>query len=276
MKANNRVLPMILGGVGILGLGFVVAMASATVPGRQEEPLFDMTWRPGNSVTVILTWLVAITAVIGAVVLLLAVKEPRTKEGGKRKRTLLALVVGLILFALAWRYLRPAAEALLTEESELVPDPVDPLPVGPRSSNPIWALGALVALVVIAALVRLGLSLRSPKTELAPDDVSAKVAAPPPPTMAPRAVGIDPRSRVIGAYLDFEEIAERAGVPREPAETANSHARRVVAEFDLPREDARALVNRHSAARFGAVEPSDDDATRAEKASAVLCERMVS
>ena len=266
---------MVLAGAGILGLGFVVAMASASVPGRQDEPLFDMTWRPGNSVTTILTWLVAIAAVIGAVVLILALKEPRMRGEGKRNRALLALVVGIILFFLAWRYLRPAAEAFLAEESELAPDVIEPQPGGPGSSNPIWALGALVALVVVAALVRLGLSLRSPKTELPPDDVSARAAVPPS-EIAARFRGIDPRSRVIGAYLDFEMIAGEAGLPREPAETAYSHARRVVAQFDLPREDARALVNRHSAARFGADEPTDDDAGRAERASAVLCDRMVS
>jgi hypothetical protein len=265
---------MVLSGVGILGLGLVVAMASTSVPGGQEEPWLDVAWRPGSSITTILTWVVAITAVIGSVVLMLSVKEPRMKRERERRVAVIAVIVGIILFFLAWRYLRPVAEGLLTEEPELEPVVVGPQPQGGGASNPIWLLGALVALVVIAALARLGMALRSEKTDLPVEEIRDPAPTPTAPQSKSRIHGADPRSRVIGAYLDFEDRAGDAGLPREPAETATLHARRVVTRFGLPTDVARALVNTHSAARFGAEEPTVDDAERAEQASAALRDRI--
>ena len=266
---------MVLAGVGVLGLGFVVAMASASVPGRQKEPLLDINWRPGTSVSTILTWVVIITAVIGAAALMLAVKQPRMRGERKGKRVLLVLIVAVLLFALAWRYLRPAAQSLLAESSELLPGVTDAPPQGSaasNASNPIWVLGALVALMVTVALVRLGMSLRAPMTELFSDDVFAEASAGAQPVEGvARLRGIDPRSRVLAAYLDFEEAATDAGLPRDPAETTARHARRVVTHFTLPVDDARILVTRHAVARFGQGEPTDEDAARAERASSVLC-----
>jgi hypothetical protein len=265
---------MIFSGVGILGLGLVVAVASTSLPGSQDEPWLDVAWRPGSSITTILTWVVAIAAVIGAVVLMLSVREPRMRRERERRWALFAMIVVILLFFLAWRYLRPVAEELLSEEPELLPGAEEPLPGGAAASNPIWVLGGLVALIVIVALVRLGMTLRSAKEDLSWD--VAPVAAPLPtaPDSTPRLHGADPRSRVIGAYLDFEDKAGAAGIPREPAETAAVHARRVVSRLGLPPGVARVLVNGHSAARFGSEEPTVEDADRAVSAAATLCDRM--
>ena len=262
---------MVLAGVGVLGLGFVVAMASASVPGRQDEPLLDVAWRPGTNFTDVLTWLVAIAVVIGAVVLMLSVREPRMGRGRERRVAAVAVIVGLILFFLAWRYLRPVAESLLEPGSELAPGDLTDTPApGPTTSNQVWVLGALIGVVVIAALVRLGLSLRTPKTELESGQVSREEQAEEPPTPRPAPRSTDPRGRIFGAYLDFEEAAADAGVGRVPAETAGTHARRVVASYSLPQDAARTLVARHAEARFGAREPTAADADLAESASSSL------
>jgi Domain of unknown function (DUF4129) len=262
---------MLLAGVAVLGLGFVVAMASASVPGREDEPLLDIAWRPGTDLGGVLTWLIAIATVIGAVVLMLSVREPRLKGERKRSRAVLALVVGIILFFLAWRYLRPVAESLLEEVSEVPTDLTGPVPpTAPTSTNRIWVLGALIGLVVIAALVRLGMALRSPKVGLSTGPVLWDEPAPAQTqtlTSSPPFRGADPRGRIFGAYLDFEGAAADAGMERRPAETTGAHARRVVARFSLPQDEARALVGRHSEARFGAGEPTVADADLAERAS---------
>ncbi len=268
---------MVLAGVGVLGLGFVVAMASASVPGRQDEPLLDVAWRPGTNFTDVLTWLVAIAVVIGAVVLMLSVREPRMRQQRKRSRVALAIVGGIILFFLAWRYLRPVAGSLLEQGSELVPGDLTEAPTpGATTSNQVWVLGALIGMVVIGALVRLGLSLRSPKTDLATEQAAPEEPPPAEPSPQPGPQRTDPRGRIFGAYLDFEQAAAYAGIGRDPAETAGTHARRVVAGFSLPKDQARALVARHAAARFGEGEPTAADADLAESASSSLRQGMAS
>ena len=63
------------GALAVLVLGFVVALAANSVPGRVDEPILDVAWQPGIEMESILTWLIVIAAVIGALIMVFTAKQ---------------------------------------------------------------------------------------------------------------------------------------------------------------------------------------------------------
>lgn len=271
MRRYVRILSMTASALAVLALGFVVSLAASSVPGRgAEEPLLDVAWRPEVDVTTVLTWLILIAAVMGAVIMALSAREPRPPRERKR-RGIMVLVLGLIVFALIARYMRSIADTLLPETSEVIGE-VGEEPIAESAGNGAWLLSLLVAAIVAAALTRVGLSIRSgvpPFQDLTGrgDDLTPVGVAP---AVSRPFAGVDPRGRIFDAYGVFEQSVEGAGLPRGGAETAARHARRARTALGLNGEDLKVLSDRHADARFGPAEPSIEDAIEAESASAKL------
>ena len=272
MRRSGRILPITASALGVLVLGFVVAIAANSVPGRgADEPLLDVAWRPAFDVTTVLTWLVLIVAVMGVVIFALSVKEARPPREQKRRGVLLVVILGVIVFALIARYMRSMSDTLLPAAPEVVTGAGEE-PIADTSGNGAWLLSLLVATVIAVALARVGLAIRSGappvlRQEEEADPSPTAVEAPPP---LPLERGSDPKSRVLGAYDDFEQSVGEAGLPREPAETAARHAGRARSALNLADEDLSLLSARHADARFGPAEPSVDDADEAESAATRL------
>jgi len=270
MRRSGRIVSITTHALVVLALGFVVSIAANSVPGRgAEEPILDVAWRPGIDVTTVLTWLVLMAAVTGAIIMALSAREPRPPREQKR-RGIMVLVLGIIVFALIARYLRSIADTLLPESSEVIGE-IGEGPIAESTGNGAWLLSLLVAAVIAAALTRVGLAMRSgaaPFMDLVGDDDPIPVAVVP--AVSSHERGIDPRGRIIDAYGDFEQSVGEAGVPREHSETAARHAGRAGTALGLGGADLSLLSSRHADARFGPGEPSVQDATEAESASARL------
>jgi len=273
MKRTGRTLSVAGSALGVLALGFVVSMAAHSVPGRgAEEPLLDVTWHPGIAGTTVLTWLILVAAVMGAIIMALSAREPRPPRAHQR-RGIVVLVLGLVVFALVARYMGSISDSLLPETSEVL-ELVGEEPVARSNGSGAWLLSLLVGAVIAAAIIKVGLGLRSGATpfrdsEGGGDDPTPIAVSP---ALSPRIRGVDPRGRILDAYWDFEQSVAGAGVPREPSETAARHARRARAALGLGTEDLRLLSGRHADARFGPGEPSFEEAIEAESASARLQE----
>jgi len=250
----------------------VVAIAANSVPGRgTEEPFLDVAWRPAIDVTTVLTWLVLIAAVMGVVIFALSVKQAGAPREQKRRGVLLVVILGVIVFALIARYMRSMADTLLPAVPDVVTEAGDE-PIADTSGNSAWLLSLLVATVIAVALARVGLAIRSGappvlRQEEVADPSPTEVAAPP--LLSPER-GSDPKSRVLGAYDDFEQCVGEAGLPREPAETAARHAGRARSALKLADEDLSVLSAHYADARFGPAEPSIEDADEAELAATRL------
>jgi len=271
MRRSGRTLAISVSALVVLGLGFVVSIAANSVPGRgAEEPILDVAWRPAVDVTTVLTWLILIAAVTGAVMMAVSAKGARSPREYKR-HGVVVLILGVIVFALIARYMRSIADTFLPNASEVIGE-VGEEPIADTGGNGAWLLSLLVATVIAVALTRVGLAIRSgappilhqAKNEGPPPNVDPALAAPLP------VRGSDPRGRILGAYGDFEQSVGEAGLPRGPAETASRHAGRVRAALGLFGEDLRVLSARHADARFGPDEPSADAAEEAESAATRL------
>jgi len=271
MRRSGRIVPITASALGVLVLGFVVAIAASPVPGRgAEEPFLDVAWRPAIDVTTVLTWLVLIAAVMGVVIFTLSVKQAGAPREQKRRGVLLVVILGVIVFALIARYMRSMADTLLPAVPDVVTEAGEE-PIADTSGNSAWLLSLLVATVIAVALARVGLAIRSG----APPVLRQEEAADPSPTEGappplPPERGSDPKSRVLGAYDDFEQCVGEAGLPREPAETAARHAGRARSALKLADEDLSVLSAHYADARFGPAEPSVEDADEAELAATRL------
>jgi hypothetical protein len=220
-------------------------------------------------VTTVLTWLVIIAAVIGALIMVFAAKQGSPPQQRKR-RSLVVLVLGIVVFVVVARFMRSISDTLVPETSEIIGDVVEQ-PITQNAGNSAWLLSLLVAAVVAIALTRVGLALRSG----APPIEDAPPAAAPKPIVVSRAAtrephGDSPRGRIFGAYGEFEQTLDGVGVPRSPSETAAHHAGRARSVLGLSDPDLGILSSRHADARFGPTEPTVEDAVEAESASARL------
>lgn len=253
----------------VLGLGFVVAVASGSLPGRaRDNPLFEADLRLDFDLSQVFAWIILLLALAGAVLLALGVGRPRAREEGSR-RSYVALLFGLIIFVLVYRWARPAAEALLGEASDTV-EAVDEAPGAGGGATGAWLFSVILAAVIAAALTRIGLSLRSSELpfQAEPDPVEgAPTPAPGRARASTLALGGDPRSRVIGAYDDFEAGLAAVGEPRPIHETTRRHARRAGQSVGLDPGMIDTLVAKHLAARFDSAEPDEVDARVAEETS---------
>jgi hypothetical protein len=258
----------------VLALGFVVALAANSVPGRGvEDPILDVAWRPSFDLTTILAWLVVIAFVTGAVILILSAKQRGPRSERRRRHGLAVLVLGILVFAIVARLMRSISGTLVPETSEVIGEVVEQ-PFAQDSGNAIWLLSLLVAAVVAIALTRVGLAIRSgapPIEDAPPPETPALVAGD---HVSAVDHGDDPRGRVFRAYAHFEQALDEVGVIRAPAETAAHHVARAKATFDLGTRDVAVLSSRHAQARFGDHEPTLDEAMEAESASDRLRDKV--
>jgi hypothetical protein len=264
---------MLTASAAIMALGFVVGVASRSLPGGSEgEPLLDFEFRPELDLGPVIAWILLTLAVLGAVLFALGLRQSDTRELGKR-RSILGTVIGLVLFVAIARWLRPAAEAILDEGAAVADSATEILGddrvVGTAGG---WIFSILLAAILAAALTRMGLSIRTPPPafSLDADEVAVSVPGSDPRPGKPRVLGDDPRSRVLAAYEDFELRLAAVGRARADSETTARHAWRAGEELDLDPEDLRRLVVQHSRARYGVAPPTEADAEVAERSASRL------
>ncbi len=263
---------MLTASVAVLGLGFVVAVAARTLPGGSEdEPLFDLDFRTDIDLTPVFAWMIMILVVLVAVLFALALRETQPR-GERRRRGILGIVIGLVLFAVIIRWLRPAAEALLDEGAAAAESATDLLADGRTGTTGAWLFSVLIAAVLAAALTRIGLSIKTVVSPFRPAEDSEALPSPMPveSVPVPSKLGDDPRSRILDAYADFENWLTALGRPRDDTETTSRHARRAAHELSLDADEVRDLVGHHSRARYGNDSPTEADAVAAERTSTRL------
>lgn len=273
--SRRRVLSVLTASAAVLALGYVVAVASRSLPGTAEgEPLIDFDFRPDLDLGPLIAWVLITLAVLGAFLFALGLREIRSRESARR-RSLLGVVIGLLLFVAIARWLRPAAEALLGEGAAAGDSATEVLGDEPRTGAGGWLFSILLAAVLAAALTRIGLSIKTAPATFGPVE-EARVAVPWDAGQAPltRELGDDPRSRVIAAYEQFERGLAALGRPRRDSETTARHAWRASSELDLAPDDVGELVRHHSVARYGVAPPTESDAVSAEVSAARLTAGM--
>lgn len=274
--SRRRALSMITASAAVLALGFVVAVASRSLPGATEgEPLFDLDFRPDLDLGPLLAWVLMALAVLGVVLFALALRQSGSRAPARR-RSLLGVVIGLLLFFAIARWLRPAAEALLGEGAAAGDSATEVLGDERGSAAGGWLLSVLLAAVLAAALTRIGLSIKTAPAAFGPAEDPRVTVLPANAGRAPVSLelGDDPRSRVIAAYEEFERGLAALGRPRHESETTASHAWRASRELDLAPDDVRDLVRHHSLARYGVAPPTESDAASAAGSAARLTAGM--
>ncbi|HSJ85314.1 MAG TPA: DUF4129 domain-containing protein [Acidimicrobiia bacterium] len=272
MSRRRRVLSMLTASAAVFALGFVVAVAARSLPGGSEgEPVFDFEFRPDLDLGPVIAWILVVLAVLGVVLFALGLRQSDTRELGRR-RSILGIVVGLLLFVVIVRWLRPAAEALLDEGAAAADSATEVLGDDRVGVAGGWLFSVLLAAILAAALTRIGLSVRAVPPDFSPgvDEVVGAVPTADPGPDGPRALGDDPRSRILAAYEDFEDRLAAVGRPRAGAETTARHAWRAGLELGLDPDEVRQLVGQHSRARFGITPPTESDAGAAERSAARL------
>lgn len=279
MSGRRRYLSMAFASVSLVLLGFVVSVAARSRPGGPgDEALLDFELDVGFDLTRILAWIILILAILGAVLLALGVKEARPRPE-KKKRNYWALAAAAILLFLVVRYVQPFAAGLF-EAGEVVEsaDAAVEQPPGASSGSSAWLFSILLAAIVVAALTRVGLTVRGTDGSFDPPE------PPQPATIgwegrrAPTllALGHDPRSRVLNAYASFEAASAGRGVPRRVTETARRHASRVVRELGASSADTAGLIATYSLTRFSQSPITAADAETAELLAAKLRQDLVS
>jgi hypothetical protein len=277
LSRQRRFLSVVLGLVTLLSLGFVVAVAAGSRPGEfRDDPLFEFDTNFDINLGQLLGWTLVVLAVLGAVILVFAIKEVRPRRQ-ERKRSYLGVVLGAVVFLLILRFLQPLAENFVAEPGGAGPADESGDTATSGGSAAAWLFSLLVAAVIAAALTRVGLAVRAADPSF--DDPSPESASPrgaPDRRLAPAALelGTDPRSRVLNAYGRFEQTAADRGVVRRATETAQRHARRATAELELHDTSVSKLMARYSRTRFGYGPVSDGDAEEAEAMSVSLCQEM--
>ena len=89
MSRRSRFLSMLMASVAVLALGFVVAVASRSIPGGSGgEPLLDLEFRPDLDLGPVIAWILMVLAVLGAVLFALGLRRGETRELGKRRSIL--------------------------------------------------------------------------------------------------------------------------------------------------------------------------------------------
>ena len=273
MSTRRRMLAMFTASVAVLALGFVVSVAAAGLPGSGgEEPLLDIAFWADLDLSSVLSWILLGLAVVGAVLFAMGLgRRPTHQEG--RRRGILGTVLGVILFVVIARFLRPAAEGLFGPGADAAETAAKALRDDGSGSLAGWILSVLLAAVLAAALTRIGLSVTSVPSGMQLDQGATSggpvsLQGPPPPI--PVTLGDDPRSRVISAYEGLEDSLARAGQVRRQSETTASHAIRAAGELGLEVGPVRDVVGHHSRARYGVAPVSDADAGLVESIVTVL------
>src|SRR3990170_2199022 len=152
---------MFTASVAVLALGFVVAVASRTLPGASGgEPLFDFEFRPNLDLGPVVAWILLILAVLGAVLFALGLRQSQAREADRRRR-ILGIAIGLVFFVVIARWLRPAAEALLDEGAAAADSATEVLGDDRVGTASGWLFTILLAAVLAATLTRIGLSIRT-------------------------------------------------------------------------------------------------------------------
>lgn len=270
MSRRSRLLAMLTASAAVLALGFVIAVASRSLPGGNEgEPLLDVEFRPDLDLGPVIAWILVVLAVLGAVLFALGLRRSDARELGKR-RSIVGTLIGLVLFVVIARWLRPAAEALLDEGASVADSATEILGddrvVGTAGG---WLFSILLAAILAAALTRIGLSIKSvpPAFSHDTDEDVAAVPSADPRLEKTRVLGDDPRSRILAAYEDFEHRLAAVGRVRADSETTARHAWRAGEDLGLDADDVRQLVGQHSRARYGSTPPTDADADAAERSA---------
>jgi hypothetical protein len=220
----------------------------------------------------VFAWMLLILAVLGAVLFVYGLRQSEPRDQGRR-RSVLGTVVGLVLFVVIARWLRPAAEALLDEGAAAADSATEVLGDERVGTAGGWLFSILLAAVLAAALTRIGLSIKTvPSPFRAEPEKTVPATTPVPAGIAPtpRTMGDDPRSRILAVYEDFENRLRILGRPRRDSETTARHALRVGRELALDPDQVRDLVGHHSRARYGIEPLTDSDARAAEGSAARL------
>ncbi len=268
---------MVLGLVALLSLGFVVAVAARSRPGGfSDDPLFELDTNFDIDLGQMIGWVLIVLAVLGAILLVFAIKEVRPRRQ-ERKRNYLGVILGVLVFLLIVRFLQPVAESFIADpgDADQVGATGDPAAAGVGVSA--WLFSLLVAAVIAAALTRVGLAVRDAETiveDPAPEPAIPRGTFEGKRMPATLDLGTDPRSRVLNAYDRFEQFAADRGVARRATETAQRHARRATGELDLDQASVSKLMTRYSRTRFGYGPVSVGDAEEAEATSGNLCREM--
>lgn len=278
MSRQRRYVSVVLGLVTVLSLGLVVAVAARSRPGGPgDDPLFEFDPNFDLPLGQLVGWALVVLAVLGAIILVFAIKEVRPRRQ-ERKRSYLGVILGALAFLLILRFLQPVAENFVADPGSATGADTngDAVTTGGRAAA--WLFSLLVAAVIAAALTRVGLAVRladAPFEDPAPE-AAVSSHRPPDTGFRPAAIdlGTDARSRVLTAYGQFEQAAAARGLGRRATETAQRHARRTAIELDLDSVSVTGLMARYSRTRFGNGTVSDGDADEAEAMSSTLCRAM--
>lgn len=272
---SRRIINMVTAALLLIGLGFVVAVAARTLPGDGGEPLLDVSFEVPDFIGASIRFAVLALAALGALIAILSIAKAAPRQRTPLRR-FLGIVVWAIVFFIVYQFAQPGAQEALSEVSSEVGGAGDPDGSAPVTAA-AWMVSLLLAAIVAAALVRIGVSIRAGDWSFeSADEADDQQLTSPGPVAEPVAAqaGTDPWSRVVNTYSDFETEARDAGLGRLVAETPRQHAERAGGTMDVKGHDLDALSSSYEAARFAGASIGEADAERAESAWERLKARM--
>ncbi|HZD22208.1 MAG TPA: DUF4129 domain-containing protein [Acidimicrobiia bacterium] len=256
----------------LIGLGFVIAVAARSMPGDDEQDaLGELSVSVPDWVGNVFLWGTLAVAGLFAIYILMAMRRGGSWAGFRRALfRMLTLILWAGGFYLIYAITRPPQEgAPVTPPPPLEPNEVvDTINVDP-SVTASWVAGVLLTLILVAAVVRIVMAMRSDSQE--EEEVSLKLGSDAtvedelaePLTMV---ASTDPRARVINAYAEFEGFSKEKGLGRRVSETARHHTRRTGTDLGAQPDDLRELGNQYEKARFAETPVDADNAEIAEGA----------
>lgn len=267
---------MVSAAVLVIGLGYVVALAARTLPGGEGEDLpLEVGLSAPDWFGPIFNVLILLVAGITAVFLLMNVARAAPRQLPPARRWL-GLLAWIVIFALVYRFARPAVEEAVSGTLPPLEDTDTPVDTSAATAAS-WVVSVLIAAVIAAALTRIGFLVRSSplEMELAPTTgqeeaaAAAAVAAP-----VTRSRGMDPVSRVINAYADFEDGTRDLGLGRQTSETVVRYSKRAARQLGLSQDDVSGLAGLYSEARYADHGVDESEAAAAESAWSRIKERL--
>lgn len=261
--------------VGLLLL--VVAAMAGDVPGHDRSGRFLSL-----DTDAIATWVVPVIRFSYLLLLLVALYRWLNERTGQRRRqrerraasplaTFLALVIVAGMVVLVLPNLRTTREAVVSttigspRPESVIGDPGEP--VSPAATTGGWWLVALLgggALLYLVAAGRRGRDITI--------DEEGRSPVPPPIESKTLEDPLDPGGRVLAAYRRVEEVSERSGLGRSPAETAASHLRRLGSATE-PESSVRLAAGFHQARYSGRPVP-EETANAAEEDGRRIIRRL--
>lgn len=265
----ERIVDAVTAAILMMGLGLVVTAAARSLPGEESSGVATTLAWPDWLLTA-MQWALIGIAALGLVGFVYGIRRGLAVERPERSgiwNRLFGYLFWIGVIYLIYLFVG-SQNAGQPDDPTSITTPDPPSLFEPGSGwTAAWVTSALILLVTLAVVTRLGKTIRAADWEPGAANVVEIVdrgSDDPAPMAEPGSS--DPRSRIVRAYAGFETEAVDRGLPRGASETARQHARRLAPALGPRSDDLQVLGQSYELARYADARISVDDAVGAERA----------